>query len=370
MTTENKGVISKVMEDDEMPFLANGKKVDLILNALGVVNRLNSGQLYEQSINFICNLVADKLKTLNTMKEKEDLVFDIVGRLNEKQVVELKKYYNSLSNEEKKCFFNDIDTDGMYIHIPPLWETKSMFERIKGIYDVYDWIKPVDVYINKFGRTIKIMKPMIIGELYVMKLKQNSKKNFSARSVGAISRKGLPDKSYKSKSNQDLYSSTPIRIGVQENYNSFIGVNPKDAALMHMFYRSSPVARLELGKRLMSSVKELKKLKTNKRIKNRNAEILSVYLKALGLRYEFLDDREYIKIYTDDVKDRKLPNGNMFIGTDDEYEDKLLHLKIENDFKNEFCYIGTPEEVSSKINDEFERAKKKRDYEIYIDINE
>ena len=81
------------------------------------------------------------------------------------------------------------------------------------VYKDYDFIKPVDVYINKWGRKIKIMKPLIVSDLYMIKLKQSSKKGFSARSTGSLNRRGIPDKSYKNKVHQDLYSSTPIRIG-------------------------------------------------------------------------------------------------------------------------------------------------------------
>ena len=36
----NKGVISKIVPDDEMPYLENGERVEVMLNALGVINRL------------------------------------------------------------------------------------------------------------------------------------------------------------------------------------------------------------------------------------------------------------------------------------------------------------------------------------------
>lgn len=209
----NKGVIAQILPDDQMPFLANGKRVDVILSALGVVNRLNSAQLFEHSINFICNSVAEKLKTLKTNKAREKLLFDIIGRFNKTESEQLKEYYDELSNIEKEEFYDDIYERGIYIHTPPLWETEPIFNKLRDIYADYDWLRPVDVFVPAFGRIIKIMQPMIIGELYIIKLKQNSKKNFSVRSTGALSRKGLPDKSYKNKTHQDLHSTTPIRIG-------------------------------------------------------------------------------------------------------------------------------------------------------------
>lgn len=175
---------------------------------------MNSFQIYELSINFICDRVVEKLREYKTLKEKETLFFDIIKRLNDEEEKVLRIYYKNLSTKDKKDFFNDIDKHGIYIHMKPFWEKKeSLFDIIRQIYKDYDFIKPVDVYINKWGRKIKIMKPLIVGDLYMIKLKQSSKKGFSARSTGSLSRRGIPDKSYKNKTHQDLYSSTPIRIG-------------------------------------------------------------------------------------------------------------------------------------------------------------
>ncbi len=43
----NKGVISKVLPEEEMPFLEDGRPVDVILNPIGVVSRMNLGQILE-----------------------------------------------------------------------------------------------------------------------------------------------------------------------------------------------------------------------------------------------------------------------------------------------------------------------------------
>lgn len=48
----NKGVISKVVPIEDMPFLANGRPVDLILNPLGVPHRLNIGQILETHLGW------------------------------------------------------------------------------------------------------------------------------------------------------------------------------------------------------------------------------------------------------------------------------------------------------------------------------
>ena len=80
------------------------------------------------------------------------------------------------------------------------------------IYNKYDFLQPYQLYINKWGREIPIQNKQIIGDMYVLKLKQSSRKGFSVRSTGSINSKGLPSRSYKVKEHQELYSAKPIRL--------------------------------------------------------------------------------------------------------------------------------------------------------------
>ena len=56
----NKGVCGLVMPDHLMPHLETGEIVHIVFNTLGVYNRLNIFQLFEQSINFVTNRVVEK----------------------------------------------------------------------------------------------------------------------------------------------------------------------------------------------------------------------------------------------------------------------------------------------------------------------
>lgn len=144
------------------------------------------------SINFICNRVRERLKTLSTLKEKEELLFKTLHHFNEDQEKKVKEFYKKLSKKEKESFFDEIDTNGIYIHVPPMWEKISLFDKLKEIYADFDWIKPYDVFVNKFGRKIKILKPLVVGDMYIIKLKQSSKKGFSVRATGSLSKRGIP----------------------------------------------------------------------------------------------------------------------------------------------------------------------------------
>ncbi len=48
----NKGVISRILPEEDMPYLANGRPVDIILNPLGVISRMNLGQILETHLGW------------------------------------------------------------------------------------------------------------------------------------------------------------------------------------------------------------------------------------------------------------------------------------------------------------------------------
>ena len=43
----NKGVVAKIVRDEDMPFMEDGTPMDIVLNPLGVPSRMNIGQIYE-----------------------------------------------------------------------------------------------------------------------------------------------------------------------------------------------------------------------------------------------------------------------------------------------------------------------------------
>ena len=48
----NKGIVSKIVPEEDMPFMPDGSPVDIVLNPLGVPSRMNLGQLYENTCPF------------------------------------------------------------------------------------------------------------------------------------------------------------------------------------------------------------------------------------------------------------------------------------------------------------------------------
>jgi DNA-directed RNA polymerase subunit beta len=81
----NKGVVAKIVPEEDMPFLANGTGVDIVLNPLGVPSRMNVGQVLETHLGWAARLLGLRFATpvFDGIKEK-----DIRGYLKEAELPE------------------------------------------------------------------------------------------------------------------------------------------------------------------------------------------------------------------------------------------------------------------------------------------
>jgi len=59
----NKGIVSRIVPVEDMPFMADGTPVDIILNPLGVVSRMNIGQVLESHLGFAARKLGIKVAT-------------------------------------------------------------------------------------------------------------------------------------------------------------------------------------------------------------------------------------------------------------------------------------------------------------------
>jgi len=69
----NKGVVAKIVAEEDMPFLADGTPVDIVLNPLGVPSRMNVGQVLETHLGWAAQFLGIKFATpvFDGIKEKE-----------------------------------------------------------------------------------------------------------------------------------------------------------------------------------------------------------------------------------------------------------------------------------------------------------
>ena len=354
----NKGVISKILPDDEMPVLENGRVVDVQFNCLGVINRLNSFQLFEQSINFIMIRTIDRIKTLETNDQRAALVFTMINNFNTRQAREMGEMYSKMNEEQREEFIQDIYEYGIFVHIPPFWHERNLFDVLSEIYDKYDWLTPYKVFVKKNGRFRPVMNEFIVGEMYIIRLKQTAAKGLSTRSVGGVNLIGVPVKDAQAKENKILYSKTPCRVGIDELLNLLIGMDPYDLAKTYMSYRSSIEATHDLPVQLLKNGL-VDKLRDDELVINRNVEVITTYLKTMGYKLEQEREiKELIFDYMDnDLHERELPNGEKVLVTDSKYIEMLIMDKVEKQMENEI-FIGPREEFEQRRQELFEKYLK------------
>ena len=96
----NKGIISKVLNIEDMPYLEDGTPVDVILNPLGIPSRMNVGQIYE----CLLGMAASNLK-----ERYQILPFDEAQLNNEVSAsikIVYKKMYEARKKAKKRWLFN------------------------------------------------------------------------------------------------------------------------------------------------------------------------------------------------------------------------------------------------------------------------
>lgn len=191
----NKGIISKIKHRIDMPYLEDGRIVDLVLDPLSILARMNLGQLYEILTNIfteklrtcVNNLLNQYLKYKNntTFQELQKALIDAVGGeevgfffINERE--DLKIY--ELTENETIQLAHKI-TEGIYSLVPP-FETVSL-ERIQELLVKHGL--PSDGKIKAFdGATSEAFEDFVlVGLQFFMQLIHKVQQKIHARSTGA-----------------------------------------------------------------------------------------------------------------------------------------------------------------------------------------
>ena len=365
----DKGVVSEIIPDEKMPYyIKDGKEIplDILVNPLSCPNRLNPFQWIESSITAYTDQLVSKLKTIDDEKERFDLLMRFFSYFNDRgEKDQLEIYYNKLNSVEREYFWESVFEDGLYVHYPPMWEKQAAIERLEVLRKEFGFTK-TQVYIRKWGRVIPLMNKLIVGTKYMLKLKQDSEKGFSARSTGYLSQKGLPEKTTKVKTNEMLYSTTPIAIGRDENNNLGIGISPFILAKFHLFYRTSPFARKKIGKLYTKNILKFKKFKIKRGFTNRNIEILNAKMKSLGIKIDFGFDGLKIQIPDNAIHEFNW-KGKKYITTKENMREILIEELLRKNFNLE-KHTGTAEELEKKYQEYKTRELRRAEGKLVIDV--
>jgi DNA-directed RNA polymerase beta subunit len=286
----NKGTISAIIPDEQMPYNIKGERPEVVLNVGGVINRLNVSQLFELSLNYISNEITNRIRKEKKVKDKAEIYFDYIEEiLDDEQFFLIKEKYKNLSLEEKKEFYKDIEEKGIFIKINPFHDNPDFF-KIISLFDIFD-IKPEKYKIKIDDEEIDIERPLEVAEMYFLRLKHDAETKVSARSAGTLTITNVPSKNNNSYKNfQTPYSKTAIRFGEMEVANLFIINDIDEVKRFIECYSSNESARKKLILKLLGIIEtenspyNIQKCEVDS--ENNTKLILNTYLNTIGLELD------------------------------------------------------------------------------------
>lgn len=371
----DKGVVSDIRKDEDMPYYYkdNGEKVivDVIANPLSCPNRLNPFQWIELELNHDAGILVERLQNMNSHEERWKTLKQFLKFFNERDyLTQMIEYYESLEPSELDDFWNSIYEEGIFINYPPMWENIPALDKLDELNKLYSFPRR-QLYVRKFGREIKLMRETMVGYKYMIKLKQDSEKNFSSRATGSLSQQGLPEKSNKVRTNEMLYSTTPITLGRDENNNLGAGVETFMLCKMHLMYRNSPFARRALGKKLYGKRNPLKmkRFEIKEGYLNRNVEILNAELKSLGAYIDFGFNGIRLDIKDDAVYEYTW-RGKTYLATEAEMREILIDKLLRWNFNRKKHKTKNKKKLEKEYQEFKQRALDDARGVLTVDIDE
>ena len=179
----NKGVVSRILPPEDMPFLPDGTPLDIVLNPLGVPSRMNIGQVLEVHLGIAARKLGWKIMTP---------VFD---GANEKDIMECMRMAGMARDirpnenvDGKDLFYETVGEDGKteYVAVEP--EVRADAEKI-GTLIKEGKVKVIDGKTTLFdGRTGEPFdNPVTVGIMYYLKLHHLVDDKIHARANGPYS---------------------------------------------------------------------------------------------------------------------------------------------------------------------------------------
>ncbi|HQG14166.1 MAG TPA: DNA-directed RNA polymerase subunit beta, partial [bacterium] len=176
----NKGVISRILPEEDMPYLQDGTPVDIILNPLGVPSRMNVGQVFEAHLGWAAKQLGEALQPY-------------IDRARDDAIAEIKKIYNSSAMEEFLSKASEKQIREMLLKLKrgvpfasPVFDGASE-DEVKGMLKKAGL--PLSGQTTLFdGRTGEAFdSPVTVGVMYMLKLHHLVDEKLHARSIGPYS---------------------------------------------------------------------------------------------------------------------------------------------------------------------------------------
>ena len=183
----NKGIVSNIVPQVDMPYLEDGSTVDVILNPLGVPSRMNIGQILEVHLGLVGKKLGAQIQDIFDAK-KADFIQELRAKMTEiasvAKLMNGKEFMDSLTDEELVAYGQDW-TKGVRF-------ATQVFDGVKQFeFDKLFELAKIDLDGKTTltdGTTGEIMRERVnVGYMYMLKLHHLVDEKVHARSTGPYS---------------------------------------------------------------------------------------------------------------------------------------------------------------------------------------
>jgi len=183
----NKGIVSNIVPEIDMPYMEDGTPVDLILNPLGVPSRMNIGQILEVHLGLIGKKLGNQIQEIFEEK-REDFVKELRSKMldiaNTAKLMKAKAELETMSDDDLIDYARDW-SKGVKFAVTPFESTNQ--EEFDKLFELakMDADGKTTLYDGKTGA--KITERVNVGYMYMLKLHHLVDEKVHARSTGPYS---------------------------------------------------------------------------------------------------------------------------------------------------------------------------------------
>ena len=178
----NKGVIARILPEEDMPYLDNGTPVEIVLNPLGVPSRMNVGQILETHLGWAGHELGKKIAQMLAENTREDAIRRELKALFKDTV--LADTISDLSDEELMAVAPTL-TRGVFTGSPVFDGSRE--SEIKALLKQAGLPESGKTYLYDGMTGNKFEQPITVGYIYMLKLSHLVDDKIHARSIGPYS---------------------------------------------------------------------------------------------------------------------------------------------------------------------------------------
>ncbi len=183
----NKGVVSRIVKHSKMPKLKDGRHLDICINPLGIISRMNMGQLYELHLSIA--LEGIKIKMIEMLKNNIDQPQIKLYLLDFIKIVD-----NTKDNWYYKQFEEQLPDIIDYEFVKDLYLIQPPFESIK----IEDLEKAIKYSTSLFKQELYdplsktfLVNPISVGYMYFFRMVHIAEEKIAARGIGSYAKRTL-----------------------------------------------------------------------------------------------------------------------------------------------------------------------------------